>query len=80
MRRSALPDSAKERSARPGGFRFRRARKALDPFLVIAVERARMLAPDLLEEERALLRLLAQDVTTIVRNSAGAFTSMSLSA
>src|ERR1700691_1211921 len=44
-----------------------RARKAFNPFLVIAVERTGILPPEFLEEEGALLRFLAQQVTACVR-------------
>ena len=47
-----------EVSPRPCAYRLGRSRKAFDPFLVIAVERTGMPAPDLLKEEGALLRLL----------------------
>jgi hypothetical protein len=54
-----VADNILESSApRLSGFSFSLARKAFDPFLVIAVERTGILAPDLLEEEGALLRLL----------------------
>src|SRR4051794_32822519 len=57
-------------SARPlGSIRFRCARKAFDPFLMITVERAGMLVPEFVEEEGALLRLFGQHMTTTVRGS-----------
>ena len=49
------------------GFSFCPARKAFDPFLVIAIERTGILAPQFLEEEGALLRLLRSHMTTIAR-------------
>jgi hypothetical protein len=48
----------RRRSNLLSGFSLCRARKAFNPFLVIAVERTGILVPELFEEVGALLRLL----------------------
>ena len=50
-------------------FHLGRPCEAFDPVLVIAVQRAGMLAPDQFKEEVALLRLLGQHMTPFSRRS-----------
>src|SRR5947208_16839031 len=54
-------------SCRLRHFGLRCAGEAFDPFLVIAVERAGMFAPELLEEPGALLCFLSQHMAAMVR-------------
>lgn len=50
-------------------FHLGRSREAFDPVLVIAIQRAGILAPDQFKEEVALLRLLGQQMRPFIRRS-----------